>query len=104
MKYCLVPNSERQRKLYDETVKPEDDRTFSTAGCRSFTESMKPRLALFHHLKLTQSLVLPQYLFPSPTLRRILRLASRICRQSLVPREISMHASTFRNKVRSAMP
>jgi hypothetical protein len=24
MKYCLVPNSETQRKLYDETVKPED--------------------------------------------------------------------------------
>jgi hypothetical protein len=24
MKYCLVPNSETQRKLYEETVKPED--------------------------------------------------------------------------------
>jgi hypothetical protein len=24
MKYCFVPNSETQRKLYDETVRPED--------------------------------------------------------------------------------
>src|ERR1700733_10931273 len=24
MKYCFVPNSETRRKLYDETVRPED--------------------------------------------------------------------------------
>jgi hypothetical protein len=51
MKYCLVPNSETRRKLYDETVKPGDGSDILHRWLQnSHTRNMMLRSALFNGL------------------------------------------------------
>lgn len=63
MKYCLVPNSETQRKLYDETVKPDDGSDILHRWLQNFHKEHDAEVRKPSSPEPTPSLTLLQYLF-----------------------------------------
>jgi hypothetical protein len=68
MKYCLVPNSETQRKLYDETVKPEDGSDILHRWLQNFHKEHDAEVSKPSHFRATSLADIVIVSLPSPTL------------------------------------